>query len=67
MDNQLMLSPEKRAQILAGATYSGVPIMAVGLPEQMNYIHRLTTDADLMRRAAKEAYDYTIRHFEHLV
>jgi predicted patatin/cPLA2 family phospholipase len=58
---------EQIAQILAGATYSGVPIMAVGLPEQMNYIHRLTTDADLMRRAAKEAYDYTIRNFEHLV
>lgn len=54
-------------QIVAGATHSGVPIMAIGLPAQMNYIHRLTTDAELMRRAASEAYDYTIKHFGHLI
>ena len=58
---------EQVDQIVAGATHSGVPIMAIGLPAGMNYIDRLTTDAGLMRRAAGEAYDYTITNFGHLV
>lgn len=51
---------EQVEQILHEKTKSGVPIAAIGLPAEMNYIHRLTTDATVLKKAANEAYNYTL-------
>lgn len=57
---------EQVRQLMVGLTFSGVPVATIGLPAGLNYVHRLTTDADLLRRAAQESYDYTIAAFGHL-
>ncbi len=53
-------------QIENGKTNHGVPVFAIGLPASLTYIHRLTKDANLLRQAASDAYQYTIGHFQRL-
>lgn len=46
-------------QIEQGSTETGASVSAIGLPKGMDYIHRLTTDAGLLKKAAMDAYSYT--------
>jgi predicted patatin/cPLA2 family phospholipase len=50
-------------QIKAQRSIEGVPIVSIGIPDAVNYIHRLTSDATLLEKAAGEAYRYTLGKF----